>query len=261
MQLMPATAAGLGVTDPFDPMQSLMRRREVPAQPARRSTATSPRRSRATTPAPARCRSTAASRPTPRRRPTCRRCSAFFEQYGGLRDRRPGGPAAADAHQAGIPAGYARSASAWPQAAGARPARAPPAATRTAPRRGRAALSSARPYRLGRRAARDGFDCSGLMQYAYRQQGVQIPRVAADQFRAGQAGAARAARSPATSSSSPTPATSTTWDVRRRRQVPARAPHGRRREDLVPLRAPLRRGVRGARRVRPEAAKTHRERR
>lgn len=33
----------------------------------------------------------------------------------------------------------------------------------------------------------DGFDCSGLMKYVYRVMGIAIPRVAADQFKAGKA--------------------------------------------------------------------------
>jgi hypothetical protein len=41
------------------------------------------------------------------------------------------------------------------------------------------------PYHYGGASPAAGFDCSGLVQYAYGQVGVQLPRVAADQFLAG----------------------------------------------------------------------------
>ena len=40
-------------------------------------------------------------------------------------------------------------------------------------------------YRLGGAGDGDGFDCSGLIQYAYGQQGVELPRRSVDQARAG----------------------------------------------------------------------------
>jgi cell wall-associated NlpC family hydrolase len=40
-------------------------------------------------------------------------------------------------------------------------------------------------YRLGGAGDGDGFDCSGLIQYAYGEHGIELPRVSADQARAG----------------------------------------------------------------------------
>ncbi|MBX6419920.1 MAG: C40 family peptidase [Nevskia sp.] len=43
-----------------------------------------------------------------------------------------------------------------------------------------------RPYRYGGGDA-DGFDCSGLVHYVFEQAGVELPRTAAEQRRAGRA--------------------------------------------------------------------------
>ena len=41
------------------------------------------------------------------------------------------------------------------------------------------------PYVLGGESP-DGVDCSGLVQYTYRQAGIRVPRTTVEQFRAGQ---------------------------------------------------------------------------
>jgi cell wall-associated NlpC family hydrolase len=48
------------------------------------------------------------------------------------------------------------------------------------------------PYQWGGESPSTGFDCSGLAQYLYRQNGVSIPRTSQEQFRAGTPVAANA---------------------------------------------------------------------
>ena len=50
----------------------------------------------------------------------------------------------------------------------------------------RAAYSQmGKPYRIGGASPRQGFDCSGLIYWAYGKNGVKVPRITKDQLRAG----------------------------------------------------------------------------
>ena len=40
------------------------------------------------------------------------------------------------------------------------------------------------PYHYGGSSPTSGFDCSGLVQYAYGQAGIQVPRTTGEQYRA-----------------------------------------------------------------------------
>lgn len=49
-----------------------------------------------------------------------------------------------------------------------------------------AATQIGRPYRSGGESPKKGFDCSGLIYWSFRQNGVKVPRVTTEQMRAGQ---------------------------------------------------------------------------
>ncbi len=49
-----------------------------------------------------------------------------------------------------------------------------------------AAQQIGRPYKLGGTTPRSGFDCSGLIYWAYQQHGIQVPRVTVAQAKAGE---------------------------------------------------------------------------
>jgi cell wall-associated NlpC family hydrolase len=40
------------------------------------------------------------------------------------------------------------------------------------------------PYKWGGDGGKEGFDCSGLTQFAYKQAGISIPRTAEEQYKA-----------------------------------------------------------------------------
>ena len=224
MQLMPTTAAGLGVTDPFDPKQNLMGGAkflrglldrfggdvskvlagynagpgagEVRRHPAVRRDAglraegARLRRGVRRPPGDRRTRRAAHGR---QRRHQQHRHPRRLRPRPAERARPPG----ARRHDRARADGDHHD-----DAAGALDAR------RAGARRRPSVPGHAVP--LGRRVAATGFDCSGLMQYAFKQLGVDIPRVSQDQYTAASRCRARPC-SPATSSSSPRPATSTTW--------------------------------------------------
>jgi len=60
-----------------------------------------------------------------------------------------------------------------------------PAPTRSVARTALTQLGA--PYRWGGQSPETGFDCSGLTGWVFRQHGLDLPREAGDQYRAGRA--------------------------------------------------------------------------
>ena len=200
MQLMPTTAAGLGVTDPFDPRQNLMGGAKFLRGLLDRFNGDTSKALAGYNAGPGAVEKYGGIPPFAETQAYVPKVLGFVEAYGGL--QATGAPAAQPMaatgaiSSTGIPAGYALVplSALGLQAPGATTALVPTATTTTtlAPStRGGQALGVARqylgtPYRWGGESPATGFDCSGLMQYAFKQLGVDIPRVSQDQFKSGQ---------------------------------------------------------------------------
>jgi cell wall-associated NlpC family hydrolase len=206
MQLMPSTAAGLGVTDPFDPKQNLMGGAKFLRQLLDRFGGDPSKALAGYNAGPGAVEKYGGIPPYEETQAYVPKVLGYVEEYGGLNATGAATAgtqstlaAAAITTSTGIPAGYALVPLTALGITTPATAIAPTATTTTLPTpdsalptgtQGAQALSIARqflgtPYRWGGESPATGFDCSGLLQYSFKQLGVDIPRVSQDQFRSG----------------------------------------------------------------------------
>jgi len=207
MQLMPGTAAGLGVTDSFDPVQNLNGGAKFLRQLLDRFGGDVSKALAGYNAGPGAVEKYGGIPPYEETQAYVPKVLGYVEQFGGL--SATGSVAAANlaastSSTAGIPAGYAlvplSALGISTPGAAAVPAGVLPTSTTTVlpttlqppatSSQSAQALSVARqhlgtPYRWGGESPSTGFDCSGLMQYAFKQVGVDIPRVSQDQYTSG----------------------------------------------------------------------------
>ena len=164
-QLMPATGRGLGVTDPFDPQQSLNAGARYLANALRQFGGDPSLALAAYNAGPGAVQRYGGIPPFAETQAYVPRVLAYMEQY-----KAEGLGQVAPSLAAGAPAPIA--------AAG------PGGSAIATQALGLAQAQMGTPYKWGGEQP-GGFDCSGLIQWAYAQKGVQVPRVAADQAKAG----------------------------------------------------------------------------
>ncbi len=170
MQLMPGTARGLGVTDPFDPLQSLRGGARYLRAQLDRFGGDPSLALAAYNAGPGAVAKYGGIPPYAETQAYVPRVLGYFQQFGGA-----SATAAPAATPGASPAFGAEAALPFTLAGGA-------SVGGEVVRRGMEHLGT--PYVWGGEQP-GGFDCSGLAQYLYGQQGVQMPRVSQDQFRAG----------------------------------------------------------------------------
>ena len=207
MQLMPSTAAGLGVTDPFDPQQNLNGGAKFLRQLMDQFGGDMSKVLAGYNAGPGAVQKYGGIPPYEETQAYVPKVLGYVEEFGGL--SATGSVAAANlaastSSTAGIPAGYALvplsalgisspGSAAVPAAVlpttttTVLPTTLQPPATSTQSSQALSVASQymGTPYRWGGESPSTGFDCSGLMQYAFKQVGVDIPRVSQDQYKSG----------------------------------------------------------------------------
>ena len=167
MQLMPGTARGLGVTDPYDPLQSLRGGAKYLRQQLDRFGGDYSKAIAAYNAGPGAVQKYGGIPPYAETQAYVPRVLAYFQRFGGATGGTPSTPAlGVETVSPGRTLSLAGGGSIGS----------------TVVRKGLEHLGE--PYLWGGTKP-GGFDCSGLTQYLYAQEGVSIPRVSQDQFRAG----------------------------------------------------------------------------
>ena len=172
-QLMPSTASGLGVTNPFDPLQSLEGGARFLAGALKRFGGNQELALAAYNAGPGAVEKYGGIPPYAETQAYVPRVLGYAAQY-----RAAGFDTPAAAPVAAPASGSDASIVAAAESS------APSAAAQHAIQVASQYLGT--PYRFGGASPQTGFDCSGLAQYAYGQSGVSLPRVAADQYTVGQ---------------------------------------------------------------------------